>query len=472
MPHVSAFQEACSRLGWALEEAHPLTAHGRPVAALRRHFQPGRRLLVLTSDGAGPAAIARCLAEDGYGASRIIVLEDLGGPERAPRRRRPHRISTAASPTSISSPSTSPRREQPRPCVPGLPDEAFEHDGQLTKAEVRAVTLAALAPCDGELLWDVGAGAGSVAIEWLRAGRGMRAIAIERDPARAARIAANAERLGVPELVVHTGAAPGRPGRAAGTRRDLHRRWHRRARSARPLLEPPRPRRPPGRQRRLRRRRSGTPGLPATPWRRAGPSAARPRRDRGHPAGLAPRHARHPARGAQADAPRPADRARRRPGRPRADDGQGRQGAGVGARDRVHRRGRPRQPLARDRGPLSPLRHARADRGHADDPGPGGHRPRLQPARDRHRQRARPGPRRRLPVRGRPAALRLLRPPAAAARQPVRVRRDPRHHLDHRRCGRRPDPPRAPGRADRADPRHRRPPSASRRCCSRATASW
>jgi len=207
VPHVSAFQEACSRLGWALEEAHPLTAHGRPVTALRRHFQPGRRLLVLTSGGAGPAAIARCLAEDGYGASRIIVLEDLGGPEE-------HRVESTAldldgrfSDLNLVAVDLA-ACEQSRPCVPGLPDETYEHDGQLTKAEVRAVTLAALAPCDGELLWDVGAGAGSVAIEWLRAGRGMRAIAIERDPTRAARIAANAERLGVPELVVHTGAAP------------------------------------------------------------------------------------------------------------------------------------------------------------------------------------------------------------------------------------------------------------------------
>ncbi len=97
---------------------------------------------------------------------------------------------------------------QPLPVVPGLPDDAFAHDGQLTKSEVRAVTLAALAPCDGELLWDVGAGAGSVAIEWLRSGRGMRAIAIERDAVRAARIGANAEQLGVPELVVRIGEAP------------------------------------------------------------------------------------------------------------------------------------------------------------------------------------------------------------------------------------------------------------------------
>lgn len=207
VPHVSAFQEACSRLGWSLEEALPLTAHGRPVAALRRHFQPGRRLLVLTADGAGPAAIARCLAADGYGESGITVLEEMGG---AQERRTEATAATLdgrfadLNLVAIELAATA----RPRPAVPGLPDETYEHDGQLTKAEVRAVTVAALAPCDGELLWDVGAGAGSVAIEWLRAGRAMRAIAIERDPARAARIAANAERLGVPELVAHTGTAP------------------------------------------------------------------------------------------------------------------------------------------------------------------------------------------------------------------------------------------------------------------------
>jgi precorrin-6Y C5,15-methyltransferase (decarboxylating) len=207
LPHVSAFQEACSRLGWALDDALPLTAHGRPIAALRRHFQPGRRLLVLTADGAGPAAIARCLVSDGYGGSRVAVLEDLGGTGE----RRTDATAAALDGrfadlnlVAIEVCATA----QPRPSIPGLPDDAYEHDGQLTKAEVRAVTLAALAPCDGELLWDVGAGAGSVAIEWLRAGRTMRATAIERDPVRAARIAANAERLGVPELVVHTGSAP------------------------------------------------------------------------------------------------------------------------------------------------------------------------------------------------------------------------------------------------------------------------
>ena len=207
VPHVSAFQEACSRLGWALEEALPLTAHGRPISALRRHFQPGRRLLVLTADGSGPAAIARCLAADGYGESGITILEEMGGVRERRTEARAATLDGRFADLNLVAIELA-AAARPRPSVPGLPDDAYEHDGQLTKAEVRAVTLAALAPCDGELLWDVGAGAGSVAIEWLRSGRAMRALAIERDSARAARITANAERLGVPELVVHTGAAP------------------------------------------------------------------------------------------------------------------------------------------------------------------------------------------------------------------------------------------------------------------------
>jgi precorrin-6Y C5,15-methyltransferase (decarboxylating) len=211
LPHVSAFQEACSRLGWAVEDTHALSVHGRPVDALRRHLQPARRLLALTSDGAGPAEVAALLEAEGYGASRFWVMEELGGPrERTTAAtateigdRRFGDLNTVAAELARSSGGA-----PPLPLVPGLPDEAYEHDGQLTKAEVRATTLAALAPLDGELLWDVGAGAGSVAIEWLRSGRGMRAVAVERDPARAQRIAANARRLGVPELELRLGEAP------------------------------------------------------------------------------------------------------------------------------------------------------------------------------------------------------------------------------------------------------------------------
>lgn len=206
LPHVSAFQLACARLGWPLEEVTTLSLHGRPLDLLRRHLVPQHRLLALTADGAAPATIGSLLVDAGYGASTAWVLEELDGP-------RERMVATTAAALAgrrfadlnllaleLSGPGLS--------AASGLPDEAFAHDGQLTKAEVRAVTLSALAPLDGELLWDIGAGAGSVAIEWLRAGRGMRAIAIERDPIRAARISFNARRLGVPELVVREGSAP------------------------------------------------------------------------------------------------------------------------------------------------------------------------------------------------------------------------------------------------------------------------
>jgi precorrin-6Y C5,15-methyltransferase (decarboxylating) len=210
LPHVSAFQEACSRLGWPVEDVFAETAHGRPIAALRRQFQHGRRLLVLTADGAGPAEIGRCLVDAGFGSSRTVVLERLGGLDERVMEGSAANLGAErfADLNLVAVELAADKGRGPMPNVPGLPDDSYVHDGQLTKSEVRAVTLAALAPCDGELLWDIGAGAGSVAIEWLRSGRGMRAIAVERDPARSARIAGNAERLGVPELIVHTGKAP------------------------------------------------------------------------------------------------------------------------------------------------------------------------------------------------------------------------------------------------------------------------
>ena len=132
-----------------MEDVHALSAHGRPIARLRRHLQPGRRLLVLTADGAAPAAIGRCLAERGYGASRIWVLEELGGPGERPSRA-PAADLGAARFADLNLMAVElvaePGPDSRCPRVPGLPDDAFDHDGQLTKAEVRAVTLAALAP--------------------------------------------------------------------------------------------------------------------------------------------------------------------------------------------------------------------------------------------------------------------------------------------------------------------------------------
>jgi precorrin-6Y C5,15-methyltransferase (decarboxylating) len=210
VPHPSSVTLACARLGWAVEETTVLTVVGRPVALVTPHVTPGRRLLVLGSDTAAPAEVARLLATAGYGASRVTALAQLGGPEERRFTGRaadwPHAATDPLVLTAVevvADPGT-----VPLPTVPGLPDDAYAHDGQLTKRDVRAVTLSRLAPLPGQLLWDVGAGAGSIGIEWMRVHPSCRAIAVESRPDRAARIAANATRLGVPDLSVVQGEAP------------------------------------------------------------------------------------------------------------------------------------------------------------------------------------------------------------------------------------------------------------------------
>ncbi len=210
LPHPGAFSLAAARLGWGIAECVAISLHGRPLDTLRLHLAEKRRLLILSEDGGTPAAMARLLTEAGWGPSRLTVLEHLGGTGEAVRaatasewgQRAVADLNTIAL-ECRAAPGT---RGLSR--LAGLPDDAFEHDGQLTKREIRAATLAALSPLPGETLWDVGAGSGSIAIEWLRAGEQMAAIAIERDPARAARIARNAAALGVPGLRIVHGAAP------------------------------------------------------------------------------------------------------------------------------------------------------------------------------------------------------------------------------------------------------------------------
>jgi precorrin-6Y C5,15-methyltransferase (decarboxylating) len=203
LPHVGAFSLAAARLGWPLQECLCLSIHGRPLDAVALHLAPGRRLLILAEDRHSPAAIAGLLADLGYGPSRLTVLERLGGP-----RERVHEdVTGAADDLAVIAVACAAAPEtRPLSTVPGLPDEAFLHDGQITKRDIRAATLAALAPLPGALLWDVGAGSGSVAIEWMRAGG--RAAALEPDPVRRDRIARNAARLGVPDLTIRAGAAP------------------------------------------------------------------------------------------------------------------------------------------------------------------------------------------------------------------------------------------------------------------------
>ena len=218
VPHPGAFSLAAARMLWPLADVECVTVHGRPLQVLNLHIQPKARLLVLSRDGDTPAQAAALLRERGFGPSAISVLEHLGGSRERRldgtaeewRHPRTEDLNTLA---IECRPGASPRLLPP---VPGLPDELFENDGQLTKREVRAVTIAALAPLPGQTLWDIGAGSGSVAIEWLRAaprhrvtgGGEARAVAVERDPDRCAYIARNATAFGVPQLEVVQGEAP------------------------------------------------------------------------------------------------------------------------------------------------------------------------------------------------------------------------------------------------------------------------
>ncbi|MFA7414915.1 MAG: precorrin-6y C5,15-methyltransferase (decarboxylating) subunit CbiE [Rhizobium sp.] len=215
LPSPSAFSLAAARLGWPLQSVAQISLHGRPLAHLGRHILPRARILALTSGSDTVYEAAALLVERGFGASMVSVLEHLGGAEERVLamtaedvvRVRPalSEFNTLAIDCAWDGPLLSP--------MPGLPDEAFHHDGQLTKREVRAVTLSLLSPFPNALLWDVGAGCGSIAIEWMRSGMGTQAIAIEAKSERVAMIRANAEGLGTPDLhIVEAGAPEGLEG--------------------------------------------------------------------------------------------------------------------------------------------------------------------------------------------------------------------------------------------------------------------
>ncbi|BDM73586.1 precorrin-6Y C5,15-methyltransferase (decarboxylating) [Streptomyces nigrescens] len=209
LPHPSSVSYACARLGWPVEETEVVTLVGRPVENLARALYDGHRLLVLSAGAGTPAEVAALLRAHGFGPSRMRVLEQLGGEREQLTQGVAAEWDAPADPLNVIAldcvrePGTAPLST-----VPGLPDTAYEHDGQLTKRHVRAATLAALAPAPGELLWDVGGGSGSIAVEWLRAHRSCRAVSVERDPVRAERIGRNARTLGVPALQVVHGPAP------------------------------------------------------------------------------------------------------------------------------------------------------------------------------------------------------------------------------------------------------------------------
>ena len=210
IPHLSAFSLAAARLGWSLPDCDCFTIHGRPAANVEGFIQPEARLLILTEDGSSVAEVCRRLTARGFGKSGVTVLENMGGEQE-----RVSHFAADAAPAQDWSPlntmavhCVAGEGAKIWPRMAGLPDEAFRHDGKITKREVRAATLAALAPAPDQLLWDVGAGSGSVGIEWMRSARGCEAIAIEPDAERRAMIAQNADQLGTPRLRIIPLAAP------------------------------------------------------------------------------------------------------------------------------------------------------------------------------------------------------------------------------------------------------------------------
>ncbi len=210
LPGASAFSLAASRLGWALQDCALVTLHGRALERIVPALQRRNRVLALSWDGTTPAKLAKLLVRQGFGETRMTVCEAMGGPSERLRgvTAREFDIADIVPLNLIALDIPDIRNARAIPLTPGLPDDWFEHDGQLTKRDIRAITLSALAPRRGELLWDIGAGSGSIGIEWMLADPANRAIAIERDEARAGRIARNAASLGVPDLKIIHGAAP------------------------------------------------------------------------------------------------------------------------------------------------------------------------------------------------------------------------------------------------------------------------
>jgi precorrin-6B C5,15-methyltransferase / cobalt-precorrin-6B C5,C15-methyltransferase len=210
LPQPSAFSLASARMGWSLQDVALVTLHGRALQGVVRHLQPGARILALSWDSETPAKLAELLTTHRMGQSRITVLEAMGGP----RERVRHAMASNFDIKEIVSLNTIAVEVIAEPeaaiiaLAPGLDDALFEHDGQLTKREIRAVTLSSLAPRHGELLWDVGLGAGSIAIEWLLRHPSLGAIGIEARSDRADRAARNAAALGAPELKIVQGRAP------------------------------------------------------------------------------------------------------------------------------------------------------------------------------------------------------------------------------------------------------------------------
>ncbi|WP_374546585.1 precorrin-6y C5,15-methyltransferase (decarboxylating) subunit CbiE [Rhodoblastus sp.] len=210
LPAPSAFSLVAARLGWAQQDCALVTLHGRPLERIIPHLFDGGKIIALSWDETTPQKLAALLTERGFGASRLTVCEHLGGARERVRATvaRDFSLNDVEALNTIALDLVASRDAKILPRAPGLPDDFFEHDGQITKADIRALTLSALAPRCGELLWDIGAGSGSVAIEFLLADEKNAAIAIEANEERAARIRRNALALGTPHLQVVEGRAP------------------------------------------------------------------------------------------------------------------------------------------------------------------------------------------------------------------------------------------------------------------------
>lgn len=208
LPGVSSFALVAARLGWPLEDVTCLGLHAAPLARLRPHLAAGARGIVLLRDGAAVGDLAGYLEALGFGASTLHVMEALGGPRERIRAVQAvgYALADVAHPVAVALEVAGAGRALP--CVPGRAEAFFDHDGQITKAPIRAMTLAALAPAAGDRLWDIGLGSGAVSIEWLLAHPRCSAIGFEADPARAARAAQNAAALGVDRLEVVQARAP------------------------------------------------------------------------------------------------------------------------------------------------------------------------------------------------------------------------------------------------------------------------
>jgi precorrin-6B C5,15-methyltransferase / cobalt-precorrin-6B C5,C15-methyltransferase len=210
IPAPSAFSLACARLGWSLTEVETLSLCGRPPSLLQSYIYPQAKLLILSEGKNTPAIVAEILTKGGYGDSEMTVLERMGGTQEkiVAATAASWNATELADLNAIAVNCVADAGVMPLPRLPGLPDHAYHHDGQLTKREVRAITLTVLAPTPGELLWDIGAGCGSISIEWMRTHPRCRAIAIEQNSSRLHYIAENSTTLGTPNLQIIADKAP------------------------------------------------------------------------------------------------------------------------------------------------------------------------------------------------------------------------------------------------------------------------